>query len=118
MREIQKIRSIDYEKISDFTMTIRYAESDPAKPETQYESHIHATCEILVHISGDISFNVENNLYPVLPGNIIITRPYEYHHCIYRSNEPHKHFCIFLSAKDNEYYMNYSIIVQLARKIC
>lgn len=103
MKQVQKIKSIDYEKISDFTMTVRYAESDPTMPETHFDSHIHGTCEILVHVSGDISFNVENNLYPVMPGNIIITRPYEYHHCIYRSDEPHKHFCIFLSVKDNEY---------------
>ena len=84
-------------------MTVRYAESDPSLPETLYESHIHTTCKILIHISGDIIFNVENNLYPVLPGNVIITRPFEYHHCIYRSNAAHKHFCIFLQVDDNEY---------------
>ena len=103
MKQIQKSKSIDYEKISDFTMTIRYVECDPSLPETQFDSHIHTTCEILVHISGDISFNVENNLYPVIPGNVIITRPYEYHHCIYRSDKPHKHFCIFLSVGHNEF---------------
>ena len=32
-----------------------------------------------------------------------VTRPYEYHHCIYRSDEPHKHFCIFLSVDHNEF---------------
>jgi len=103
MKHIEKIRSIDYKQVSDFSMTVRYAESDPSRPETQFESHIHNTCEILVHISGDITFNVENNLYPVMPGNIIITRPYEYHHCIYRSSAQHKHFCIFLQADNNEF---------------
>ncbi|MBQ7299474.1 MAG: helix-turn-helix domain-containing protein [Clostridia bacterium] len=103
MKPIQKIRSIDYETISDFTMTIRYDETDPSIPISHKPRHIHATCEILIHISGDITFNIENNLYPVMPGNIIITRPYEYHNCIYRSNKPHKHFCIFLSTQNNEY---------------
>ncbi len=103
MKPIQKIRSIDYETISDFTMTIRYDETDPSIPISHKPRHIHATCEILIHISGDITFNIEDNLYPVMPGNIIITRPYEYHNCIYRSNKPHKHFCIFLSAQNNEY---------------
>ena len=103
MKTSQKIRSIDYETISDFTTTIRYDETDPSIPISNKPRHIHATCEILIHISGDITFNIEDNLYPVMPGNIIITRPYEYHNCIYRSNKPHKHFCIFLSAQNNEY---------------
>lgn len=100
---VEKKRSIDYKNISEFSMTVRYVESDPAQPETQLQSHIHNTCEILVHISGDITFNVENNLYPVIPGNIIVTRPYEYHHCIYRSDAQHKHFCIFLEADNNKF---------------
>lgn len=103
MQLIEKKRSIDYKNISEFSMTVRYVESDPSQPETQLQSHIHNACEILVHISGDITFNVENNLYPVMPGNIIITRPYEYHHCIYRSGAQHKHFCIFLEADNNEF---------------
>jgi len=103
LKDSENLREVSYDKITDFTMKIKYSESDPSMPETHYDSHVHQTCEILVHISGDISFNVENNLYPVMPGNIIITRPYEYHHCIYRSDDTHKHFCIFLSAENNEF---------------
>ena len=54
MKTSQKIRSIDYETISDFTMTIRYDETDPSIPISHKPRHIHATCEILIHISGDI----------------------------------------------------------------
>jgi AraC-like DNA-binding protein len=28
---------------------------------------------------------------------VILTRPYEYHHCIYHSNEPHEHFWLTFS---------------------
>jgi len=97
-----KSRTIQCFDIAGFKMNIRYAESDPTAPENQYDSHIHTECEIYIHISGDAHFMVENNIYPVLPGSVIITRPYEYHHCIYRSSAINKHFCIFFTADRNE----------------
>jgi len=102
MQALVKERNIQFQKIEPFRMNVKYVESDPNAPENRYDSHIHKECEILVHISGDINFNVENRIYPVLPGNVIITRPYEYHHCIYKSARTHKHFCISLSSDSNE----------------
>jgi len=63
-------------------------------------------CEIYINLSGDVSFMVENRLYPVSYGNIIITRPFEYHHCIYHSDKVHKHFWILFSASGNEEFLD------------
>ncbi|MGN1099008.1 MAG: helix-turn-helix domain-containing protein [Christensenellales bacterium] len=89
--------------IKPFEMRISYGDIDSKSPYNTHEDHIHDECEIYVNISGDVSFAVENSVYPLMPGGIIITRPHEYHHCIYHSDKQrHRHFCIFFSANGNE----------------
>ena len=58
------------------------------------ESHIHNKCEIYINLTGNVAFMVENRIYPIKSGDIIITRPYEAHHCIYYSTDEHDHYCI------------------------
>ena len=65
--------------------------------------HTHNMCEIYLNLSGNVSFMVENNIYPIRPGSIIISRPFEAHHCIYHSMEMHDHICILFSPKGNEH---------------
>ena len=98
---IQK-KNLDYKEIHPFDMQMSYVEIRRDSPQNQYDSHVHPECEIYVNLSGDVSFMVENHIYPIMPGSIVITRPYEYHHCIYHSNELHKHFWILFSSVGNE----------------
>ena len=65
-------------------------------------SHIHEVCEIYVNLTGNVSFVVEDTVYPIKSGDIIITRPFEYHHCAYHTSEEHKHFWILFSSDGNE----------------
>jgi len=85
--------------------SIRYVNLDAISPLNQSEPHIHKECEIYLNLSGDVAFEVENRMYPVKRGSVIITRPYEYHHCIYRSNQVHKHYWITFSADKNETFL-------------
>lgn len=66
------------------------------------DSHIHDQCEIYVNLSGKVAFMVEGSLYPVERGDCIITRPFEYHHCVYQEMVPHEHYWILFSPKGNE----------------
>jgi len=91
-----------FEKIAPFEFSLGYGTLDADSPENAFTSHVHDACEIYINLSGDVAFMVEGCLYPILPGNIIITRPFEYHHCIYRSNAPHEHFWILFSCEGNE----------------
>ena len=91
-----------FDSIKPFDFSITYIELYADSPENVNDSHVHEGCEIYVNLSGDVSFIVENNIYPVKPGDIIITRPFEYHHCVYHSNKLHRHFWILFSAKGNE----------------
>lgn len=68
--------------------------------------HIHQECEIYINLSGDVSFEVEGHIYPVTRGSVIITRPYEYHHCIYHSSQTHEHYWITFSAVGNEEFLD------------
>ncbi len=64
--------------------------------------HIHDECEIYYNISGNVSFWVENTLYQISSGSIIITRPYEFHHCAYHTEDPHYHYTIHFTPIGNE----------------
>lgn len=91
------------ETIHPFDIKSSYVELDSHSTENVFNSHIHNECEIYINLSGDVSFVVENNIYPITPGSIIITRPFEYHHCVYHSDKLHKHFWLLFSATGNEY---------------
>ena len=61
-------------------------------------AHIHSCCEVYVNISGNVSFVVENNLYPISSGDVLITRPNEVHHCICHEDCIHEHYCVWINA--------------------
>lgn len=99
---IKKENSILYSSIETFNVKVSYVETTSPPPEELHSSHVHPECEVYINLTGDVSFMVEKRIYPVFPGSIIITRPYEYHHCIYHSDEIHKHFWILFSSGGNE----------------
>ena len=63
---------------------------------TTEEPHIHSGVEFYVNLAGDVSFLVDNRLYPVESGDIIISLPNVVHHCIYHSSARHEHFCLWV----------------------
>ncbi len=97
---------ISVSSIGEFDISVRYCEDLPYKISEGLFQHIHEECEIYVNIDGDVSFMVEDTIYPISPGSVVITRPYEYHHCIYNSQKPHKHFWILFTSGGNEQYLD------------
>ena len=73
----------------------QYASAESASHDRE---HIHDFYEIYVNLSGEVSFLVEDTLYPVSHGDIIVTRPNEVHKCIHRAEGIHEHFCIWLDS--------------------
>lgn len=98
----RKSREIRHGVINPFYMNFCYTETLLDGNECPPESHVHPECEIYINLSGDVSFMVERRVYPILPGDIVITRPFEYHHCIYHSTALHQHFWVLFSANGNE----------------
>ena len=103
--ELIKENKIAYSASSPFEFQIRYVEITRDSPQNQFDSHVHSECEIYINLSGDVSFMVEDQIYEIMPGSIVITRPFEYHHCIYHSNACHKHFWILFSSEGNEAFL-------------
>lgn len=85
-----------------FDIKASYGEPNGFSPINTDYSHAHSECEIYINVSGKVSFMVENRIYPIFPGSIVITKPYEYHHCICHTDDIHKHFCIWFSSEKNE----------------
>ncbi len=97
--------NIDFGGLGRFNMKLRYIDGI-VEPEEAIGQHTHSECEIYIHLDGDVSFMVENRIYPVQYGDVIITKPYEYHHCIYHRTTKHRHFWILFSGVDNEHLLD------------
>ena len=101
-------------KCAEFTLSaipqvdffVSYMEESPSVALNDDTSHIHKECEIYLNISGDVSFEVENRIYPVSTGTVILTRPYEYHHCICHTDAPHRHYWITFTGTEAEDYLH------------
>lgn len=70
-------------------------------PAQNEEMHLHDSCEIYVNVSGNGAFMVEKALYPITRGDIIITRPNELHHAVFRPGAVHEHYCIWFRARED-----------------
>ena len=95
------MKKINFKAVSPFYMNIEHTVSS-----TPSDAHVHQECEIYVNVSGNVSFMVENNLYPVFRGNAIITKPYEFHNCIYHDNSPHEHYWITFDVSNNQDFLS------------
>ena len=75
---------------------------DEARLASSYDCHHHNACEIYINISGKVAFRVEDRVYNIKSGDVILTRPSEKHHCILKEAGEHNHFCIHFSANEHE----------------
>lgn len=101
-----KTKKFTLPTMSEINFSIAHTTIDKKSPLNHHESHFHRECEIYINLSGDVSFEVENHIYPISRGSVIITRPFEYHHCIYRSDAVHDHYWITFSAKEEEDFLS------------
>lgn len=62
--------------------------------------HSHGELELYLNLDGDISFLVGNKLYPLKRGDLIISRPGELHHSVYRSHRDHELFLFFIDLQN------------------
>ena len=98
----EKLAHICYPAIGAFNFSIKYNETDRRTHFREIDLHVHKECEIYVNLSGDVSFFVENKLYPLRRGDVIVAMPGEYHHCVYHSDARHALYWILFDASGNE----------------
>ncbi len=93
-KKLNTVGSIEY--------SIGYYDVDMHSPSNVVKQHIHSEYEIYVNISGAVNFVCGDNIYPVETRNVIINRPGEPHHCVYRENISHKHYFMLFTCDKNE----------------
>lgn len=99
--ETKNLTRLNFSEL-DFSVQASYMDIKWTPKFYTVGAHTHRSCEIYINLSGDVSFAVENKLYPIKRGSVVISRPYEFHHCIYNSNCNHKHFWLLIKyAKGN-----------------
>lgn len=81
-------------------LEIRYYISEDAEEyhAHTFPPHVHDFLELYVLLEGDASFMVEQNIYPLSPGDIVVSKPNELHHCILNSRSRHCHACFWIDA--------------------
>jgi len=88
-------------QLNEFDFKIKYDQKYKSSHTFQIDLHTHREFEIYINLSGDISFLVENELYPLSRGDIIIVQPGQAHHCVYRSDKKHSFFWILFNLQNN-----------------
>jgi len=86
--------------LSDVRMKLSFGERHhvPDVNHVQVENHdphIHNCYEVYVNVSGDVSFLVNNQIYKVHSGSVILTAPGDVHLCIEQQACEHAHFCLW-----------------------
>lgn len=95
-------RTVTLPDVPESEMQYYYAANRGLQPQTAFPPHIHDCIEIYLLEEGDVSFLVEGHLYPLKPGDAILSRPNEIHNCILNSQTVHKHFCFWFRS-DSEF---------------
>lgn len=108
MMPIGKVTQIKMPSLGSFALQIKYTETDRRHHSHEIELHTHSEFELYINLSGDVSFLVEDALYPLSRGDVIIARPGEHHHCVYRSDAPHKLFWILFDSHKNADFWDFA----------
>ncbi len=98
-------KNLSFPALSPMDLSIHHFDSQVAISLNHNVSHIHKECEIYINLGDDVYFEVESRIYSVARGSVVITRPYEYHHCIYPSQTPREHYWITFSADKSEDFL-------------
>lgn len=96
-----KIAKFRMPSLNEFDFQIKYTEINPENHFHEIDLHMHSEFEIYINIEGDVSFLVNDSLYPISRGDVILARPGEQHHCVYRSDKKHKLFWILFDSEKN-----------------
>ncbi len=97
----QKLDQMLSFKNTGFKIGFRDTHFKPFAPG-QTDVHIHDCYEIYLNLSGDVSFFVNNNVYEVNKGTVVLSHPNEIHYCICNSECRHQCYCLWFECNDEK----------------
>lgn len=95
------LHKIQIPSIEDFGAEYYFQNSTDKQPPRVFPPHIHDTIEFYVLIDGNVSFMVENVIYKMSKGDIVMSKPNEIHNCIINADSIHKHLCLWFNPSCN-----------------
>ena len=96
-----QIKKLSFPTVDELTIEIAYHNLFNFCVSNEPNMHTHSSFEIYFNLSGNVSFIANDKIYKISKGNLIITNPYEYHHCIFHDNREHKHYCMNFSSNSS-----------------
>ena len=60
--------------------------------------HIHGYLEIFFSISAEVSFLINDTVYPVTAGDVVVSRPNDVHVCIFPRSDTYEYYCLWIDA--------------------
>lgn len=63
-----------------------------------FPPHVHDFLELYVLLEGDVSFMVEDKIFSLRPGDVVLSKPNELHHCVLNSKSVHRHACLWIDS--------------------
>ncbi len=90
------------EELKMLHVNVFYYDAEESSRSPQMESHVHDIYEMYVNLSGEVAFVVNDTVYPLQDGDIIISRPNEHHHGIHTASTCRRRFVLFFSGEGAE----------------
>ncbi len=66
--------------------------------QTQYHSHMHNYCELLLFVSGDAEYMIDGQLYRLQPYDLLLIPSTAYHRLLPKSAAPYENYVIDFNA--------------------
>ena len=85
----------------NFSAEYYVQQDDGFQPAQLYPPHIHDSLEFYMLFDGEASFMVEDKLYKIKPGDVIMSKPNHLHNCVRNTASKHKHACIWLTTQSD-----------------
>lgn len=92
--------TVNFPPVGTFEAAYYVDDDCEIQPPKRYSPHIHDTIEFYFLLDGEASFSVENKVYALAPGDAVLSRPNELHHCIHEVAAPHAHACVWFTPGD------------------
>ena len=94
-----KVNVISLDSMSELRLGIYFYDTEKNAHSSYMHSHSHDVYELYVILSGEISFIVNNKIFPLQSGDIILSRPHEFHHGIIKESTVCRRFVLFFSGE-------------------
>lgn len=93
-----KYYDLQFPTITDFTVRYYMEREDDCQPAKLYPPHIHDSLEFYILFEGESAFMVEDKLYKIKPGDVVMSKPNHLHNCVRNREGVHKNSCIWIDA--------------------